>query len=267
MKYQLGFIGTGNMGGALAQAASKSIDTEKIILTNRTEEKAKSLALSLGCAYGTNAEAAKESRFIFLGVKPQVMADMLSGIKDILAQRKTGFVLVSMAAGMSIEKIKSFAGGDYPVIRIMPNTPVSIGKGMILCCCDSKVMPEEVEDFKKAMAFAGTVDFIDESLIDAASALSGCGPAFVYMFIEALSDGAVECGLPRNKAINFACQTLIGSAEMVLKSGKHPGELKDAVCSPKGSTIAGVHALEKNGFRNAAMDAVKSAYERTKELG
>lgn len=105
---------------------------------------------------------------------------------------------------------------------------------MILCCCDSKVTPEEIEDLKKAMAHAGSVDFIDEKLIDAASALSGCGPAFVYMFIEALSDGAVECGLPRNKAINYACQTLIGSAELVLKSGKHPGELKDAVCSPKG---------------------------------
>ena len=267
MKYELGFIGTGNMGGALAQAASKIIEPDKIILTNRTVEKAKNLATSLGCAYGTNDEAAKESRFIFLGVKPQMMADMLSGIKGILNQRKTGFVLISMAAGMSIEKIKSLAGGNYPVIRIMPNTPVSIGKGMILCCADSKVTSEEIEDFKKAMAYSGTVDFIDESLIDAASAISGCGPAFVYMFIEALSDGAVECGLPRSKAINYACQTLIGSAELVLKSGKHPGELKDAVCSPKGSTIAGVHALERNGFRNAAMDAVKSAYDRTKELG
>ncbi len=267
MKYELGFIGTGNMGSALAQAAAKSVDVKKIILANRTIKKAEELAVSLNCNYGTNDEAAKESRFIFLGVKPQIMADMLNGIKDILAQRETGFVLVSMAAGMSIEKIKSLAGGDYPVIRIMPNTPVSIGKGMILCCADSKVTAEETEDFKKAMAFAGSVDFIDESLIDAASALSGCGPAFVYMFIEALSDGAVECGLARSKAINYACQTLIGSAELVLKSGKHPGELKDAVCSPKGSTIAGVHALEKNGFRNAAMDAVKSAYDRTKELG
>ena len=135
--------------------------------------------------------------------------------------------------------------GDYPVIRIMPNTPVSIGKGMILCCADSKVTAEETEDFKKAMAFAGSVDFIDESLIDAASALSGCGPAFVYMFIEALSDGAVECGLARSKAINYACQTLIGSAELVLKSGKHPGELKDAVCSPKEALLQEFMLLRK----------------------
>ena len=266
MKYQLGFIGTGNMGGALAQAASKSIDTEKIILSNRTEEKAKSLALSLGCAYGTNAEAAKESRFIFLGVKPQMMADMLSGIKDILAQRKTGLVLVSMAAGMSIEKIKSLAGGDYPVIRIMPNTPVSIGKGMILCCCDSKVMPEEVEDFKKSMAFAGTVDFIDESLIDAASALSGCGPAFVYMFIEALADSVVKYGIPRQDAYKLVAQTVLGSAKMVLETGEHPAKLKDNVCSPGGTTIQGVSALEEFGFRNAVIKATDKCYEACNKI-
>lgn len=173
-----------------------------------------------------------------------------------------------MAAGMSIEKIKSLAGGDYPVIRIMPNTPVSIGKGMILCCADSKVTAEETEDFKKAMAFAGSVDFIDESLIDAASALSGCGPAFVYMFIEALSERSGRVW-PYKKQSYKLClpNTYRPRQNWCLKAGKHPGELKDAVCSPKGSTIAGVHALEKNGFRNAAMDAVKSAYDRTKELG
>ena len=117
------------------------------------------------------------------------------------------------------------------------------------------------------MAFSGRLDFIEERLIDAGSAVSGCGPAYAYLFIEALADGAVECGLPRAKALEYACQMLIGSASLVLESKKHPGELKDAVCSPGGTTIAGVHALERNGFRNAAMDCVKAAYDKTLDLG
>ena len=159
------------------------------------------------------------------------------------------------------------AGGNYPVIRIMPNTPASIGKGMILYAQNNNVTKEETDIFVNDMSGAGVLDSIDEKLIDAASAVSGCGPAFVYMFIEALADGAVECGLPRQKAMLYAAQTVLGSAELVLKSGKHPGELKDAVCSPGGTTIAGVHALENGAFRANAINAVSDAYKKTLELG
>ena len=263
--YDFGFIGTGNMGGALAKAAAKS--GRRMILCNRTAEKARSLASELGCACGSNEDAAQNSRFIFLGVKPQMMADMLDGIAPVLAARKDRFVLVSMAAGLTMEKIGALAGGDYPVIRIMPNTPASVGQGMILCASNKKVSGEEMADFLFGLSAAGRIDRIDEKLMDAGSALAGCGPAFACLFVEALADGGVACGLPRAKAVEYAAQMLLGSATLILESGAHPGALKDAVCSPGGSTIAGVRALESRAFRAACMDAVAAAFDRTKELG
>jgi pyrroline-5-carboxylate reductase len=260
--YSFGFIGTGNMGAALAGAAVKSVEPEKIILANRTPEKAQLLADRLGCAWGTNEQAAK-AKFIMLGVKPQMMEQMLSGISSVLKGRDDRYILVTMAASLTMDTITQMAGVDCPVIRIMPNTPASVGQGVILCCANDKVTQQEMDEFAAAFAGAGIIDNIDETMIDAASALSGCGPAFVYMFIEALADGAVECGLPREKAQKYAAQTLLGASKLVLDSGAHPGALKDAVCSPGGTTIAGVHALEKGGFRGLAMDAVKSAYDKT----
>jgi pyrroline-5-carboxylate reductase len=171
-----------------------------------------------------------------------------------------------MAAGVCIADIQKMAGGNYPLIRIMPNIPASVGGGVILFDTTENVDAADVATFKEAMAGAGLVDQLPEKLIDAGSALSGCGPAFVSMFIEALADGAVVCGLPRDKAMAYACQTLIGSAQMVA-NGMHPGVLKDAVCSPGGSTIAGVKALEEGGLRKSAISAVVAAYNRTLELG
>jgi pyrroline-5-carboxylate reductase len=149
----------------------------------------------------------------------------------------------------------------------MPNTPVSVGAGVVLCAASENVTAEEREAFAAALVGAGGVDEIPEKLMDAASALSGCGPAFVDLFLEALSDGAVACGLPRDKALRYAEQTVLGSAKLALESGEHPAVLKDKVCSPGGSTIAGVRALEKGAFRAAAMEAVIAAFGRTKELG
>jgi pyrroline-5-carboxylate reductase len=149
----------------------------------------------------------------------------------------------------------------------MPNTPVSVGEGTVLYTANSEVTDGEIADFKAAMKFAGVLDEIPEKLIDAASAVSGCGPAFVFMFIESLADGAVACGLPRDKALVYAEQTVLGAARLALESGKHPGELKDAVCSPGGSTIEGVRTLEEGAFRASAVDAVIAAYEKTKTLG
>lgn len=262
----IGFIGCGSMGGAIARVVCSAAAPEHVTLANRTASKAEALAGELGCHWGGNEAVARESHLLFLGVKPQMMAGMLAGIREILAGRTDRFLLISMAAGMSIAQIRSLAGGDYPVIRIMPNTPVSIGMGMIQYCADG-VTGEEEAAFAAVMAKAGLLDKIPEGQMDAASAVSGCGPAWAYQFIEALADGGVACGLPRAKALQYAAQMLAGSAGLVLQSGSHPGALKDAVCSPGGSTIQGLRVLEERAFRGAVMDAVIAAYEKTKTLG
>jgi len=265
--YTFGFIGTGNMGGALARAAAKALAADKILLSDGYAPVAEKLACELGCKAVAVSEVAEKADFIWLGVKPQVMADMLRGIAPVLAARKTPFVLVSMAAGVCIADIRSMAGGDYPVIRIMPNIPVKVGGGVILYDATENVSQEALAAFQTGMQHAGLVDRLPEKLIDAGSALSGCGPAFVSLFVEALADGAVACGLPRAKAMAYAAQTLMGTAKYLLETGEHPGALKDAVCSPGGSTIAGVRALELGSFRSAATEAVVDAFEKTRELG
>ena len=195
-----------------------------------------------------------------------MMPGLLAEVGPILAARTDRFILATMAAGLSIEKIRALAGLECPVIRLMPNTPAGIGAGVIQYCGQG-VTQEELDDFAALLAPAGLVDPVPEGLIDAASAVSGCGPAFVYLFLEALADGGVACGLPRDKALAYAAQTMAGAARMVLDTGKHPGALKDAVCSPGGTTIQGVRTLEEHGFRAAAMDAVVAAYEKTLALG
>ena len=246
----IGFLGCGNMGGAIARAVCKAVDPKKVFLANRTAAKAQALAKELGCKTATNAEVAGDCDLIFLAVKPQMMEALLEPLRFTLDERPKRFVLCSMAAGLSIARIQELAGEDFPVIRIMPNTPASVGEGMIQYC-SSNVTAEEEEAFLRIMAPAGRLDAVPESLIDAASCVSGCGPAWVYQFIEALADGGVACGLPRTKAQEYAAQMVLGSAKLVLESGKHPGELKDAVCSPGGSTIQGVRVLEERGLRGA----------------
>ncbi len=264
----IGFIGCGNMGGALARAVCKQQDAAQVYLANRTMAKAQALADALGCQTASNHEIAATCDFIFLGVKPFLMADMLAVIAPTLAARSTPFVLVSMAAGLTTARIQEMAGGAYPVIRIMPNTPSSIGVGMIqYCTAGLSAESVIVGMFCQLLGKAGRLDPLDEHLIDAASAVSGSGPAWAYQFIEALADGGVACGLPRAKAIEYAAQMLAGSAQLVLESGQHPGALKDAVCSPNGSTIQGVRVLEERAMRGAVMDAVIATYEKNKEMG
>lgn len=264
MAYKFGFIGAGNMGGALLSAAAKNSDIS-IAVYDTFEDKAKAFADKfINVSFVNLIELVKSSEYIFIGVKPQMADELFSDIAPLFNECNP--VLISMLAGTSIEKICTLSKKEMPVIRIMPNTPALIGEGVILYCNNEKVISEQVDYFIKIMSGAGLIDKIDENKIDAASAVSGCGPAFAYMFIEALADGAVECGVPRDKAMMYAAKMLSGSADMVLKTGNHPGALKDAVCSPGGTTIAGVHALEDSGFRSAAMNAVTSAYKRTLEL-
>ena len=258
-----GFIGTGNMGGAVAKAAAKAVGGGNLFLANRTPAKAEALAAELGGQACDNETAARQD-YIFLGVKPQMMAGMLLGIRPVLRERiEKGetFTLVTMAASLTIEKIREMAGVEAPTVRIMPNLPISIGKGVILYTASGaeKTLPGLLE----ALSPAGMLLPVEERLIDAGSAVAGCGPAFACLFIEALADGGVACGLPRAQAQALALQMLAGTAELLLQTGQHPAALKDAVCSPGGTTIAGVHALEKGGFRAAAFDAVKAAYDKT----
>ena len=260
MKY--GFIGCGNMGGAIARALSLS--TKDFALSDRSG-RGKALAQELGGVYSTNQEIAATCDRIFLAVKPYFMKDVLAGLQDILAERKP--LLITMAGGVEIRQIEEYAGCRLPVIRIMPNTPTAIGKGVTQYCCNGLVDRADLEDWLEDMRFCGLMDALEERLIDAASAISGSGPAYMYVFLEALADGAVTCGIPRDKAYEYAAMTMVGAAEMYLQTKQHPGALKDAVCSPMGSTIYGLRALEARSFRAAAMDCVIATYNRNKEMG
>ena len=260
MKY--GFIGCGNMGGSIAKALAKA--TKDFAITDRSG-KAKNLAKELGCEYTDTETIALNCERIFLAVKPQMMEQVLKTLQDILTVKKP--LIITMAAGLTISRIEALCGTSLPVIRIMPNTPVAVGKGMIPYCCNSLVEQDVLQGTLEDLKFAGRLDPLDEKLIDAASALSGSGPAYMYLFLEALADGAVACGMPRNKALEYAAMTMSGAAEMALTSGIHPGVLKDAVCSPGGSTIVGINALEQHGFRGAAMDCVIAAYQKNIDLG
>ena len=251
---KLAFIGTGNMGGALARAASREAEN-RLWLVNRHPEKAERLRQEIGGTVSDCAEAIRAADLIFLGVKPVMLPGLCDQIRELLKEKPGPFALVTMAAGVSISSLRDMLG-DYPIIRIMPNTPAAVGEGMILytSCADAFV-----EAFLHAMRFAGRFMPVEERLMDAGMAVSGCGPAFVDLFVEALADAAVAGGIPRKDAITLAAQTVLGSARLILESGRHPAELKDAVCSPGGTTIQGVRKLEEKGFRSAVIEAVLAA--------
>ena len=260
MKY--GFIGCGNMGGAIAR--SLSLSTKNIMLSDRSG-KAAVLAEDLGCVYSSPETICKECDRIFLAVKPQNMAEVLKPLQSILAERRP--LLISMAAGLTIERIVSMAGTSLPVIRIMPNTPVAVGSGMTLYCNNALVEDSVLEDFLSDVAPCGQWDTLDEELIDAAGVVSGCGPAYMYMFLDAFAKGAADCGVPQEKALSYAAATMIGAAKMVQTTRIHPEDLKNAVCSPGGSTKEGVKVLENAGFAEIIGNCVAAAYRRNQELG
>ncbi|MBQ7688441.1 MAG: pyrroline-5-carboxylate reductase [Clostridia bacterium] len=255
LQYTAGFIGAGNMGGALLGAAKKT--GEKLAVYDPDEAKAR----ATGADFLQPETLVKESRFVFLGVKPNLIESVCAGIENAVTKET---VFVSMAAGVTLETLVSLLKTEN-IIRIMPNTPVSVGAGMVLYCCAGGVDEETEAAFLSLLQHAGRLTKTEEKLMDAGMAVSGCGPAYAYMFCEALADGAVKCGLPRDKAQLFAAQTLLGSAQMLLQSGLHPGALKDAVCSPGGATIEGVLALENANFRAAVSDAVVKGYEKVKK--
>ena len=260
---KIGFIGCGNMGGALAGAISRNMEN-KVYISDNNKAKAEEFASSIGAEMCESKEVAAIVDILFIGVKPNYVLSVAEEIRDSVGENT---LIVSMAAGVALSKLAGYFGEDKKIIRIMPNTPVKVGMGVIAWCASERITEADEESFLSAMTPCGLVDKLPENLIDAECAVAGCGPAFAYMFIEALADGAVTCGLPRDKAILYAAETLKGAAEMVAATGEHPEALKDAVCSPGGATIEGVRALENGGLRAACIDAVVNAYEKTKKLG
>ena len=269
------------MGTALMKGASGGA---KIGFADIDKAKAKAAARTVdGTVFASNEEAVKSAEFVFLAVKPQVLPSVLAGIALVIRERIAGGnppVLVSMAPGWSISQIQSIISSSgmgvpagevlpasVPVVRIMPNTPALISLGMIPFSISHKFPSEKLSELKKILAGAGSTDQIDEKSMDAVTGLSGSGPAFAYQFIEALADGGVLAGLPRDKATRYAAQTVLGAAAMVLQTGNHPGELKDMVASPAGTTIQGIAVLERSGFRGAVISAVEAAWKRSQELG
>ena len=265
-----GFIGIGNMGGALARACAKSVDPNAIYLANRTPEKAMVLAEELGAHHGTPAEIAALCSVIILGVKPQNLADLFAEIAPVLAARAEAPVLVTMAAGRSIAKIREIAGerpdgAAYPVIRIMPNLPVSVGEGVTLICADG-VTDGSFAAFVSDFAAAGQFIPLPEEQFDAGMAISGCAPAFAFMFADALAKGGVDAGLPEDVALALAEQTMRGSAALMQADARTPEELTRAVCSPGGTTIEGVEALRAGGFEALVASAVRASYDKAKRM-
>lgn len=265
-EYTVGFVGCGNMGFALASAAVKAVGGDKVVISAKNAENAKIKAEKLGCSFMTASDAAKNSRFVFLGIKPGKLSEVANEISESFSDGD-GKIIVSMLAGVTVKTLASYFGEDRRVVRIMPNTPVAVGKGLTLMCASRAVTDGEKAELLGVLAHSGEVEEIDESLIDAASALSGCGPAFVYKFAEAMASGALLCGLPKKTAVRYALLTLEGASSLAASGDKHLGELTDEVCSPGGSTIEGVAALENGKFTGTVMDAVVKAYEKTKALG
>ena len=279
---KIGCIGCGMMGGALIKAIAKKVGGDKILLSDGDVEKAKSLALELGANFAiSNAQIIENCSHIILAVKPAFFSSVLEQIKSsynekLSSNEKNLPTMISIMAGLSIEKIEQMScqagisGGLQNIVRLMPNLPATVNEGMIALCTKDKVSSEfnqEVEFVKEILSCAGKVEQVSEKLMDVVTAVSGSGPAYGFMFIEALADAAVLLGMPRNQAYIYASQTLKGAAQMVLETSEHPAKLKDAVCSPGGTTIQAVKSLEEKGFRSAVISAVESAYNKSVDLG
>jgi len=256
-------IGTGAMGGAIMRAICKKYDVKNIKVTDKNVELGKAFANETGATFVSTNKEVLDADYIFLAVKPQFLSDVFAEIAGIIP---TNAVVISMAAGVKLEKLENWAP-KARFVRMMPNVCAQIGQAMTAITYKDNIKAEEAATVKEILSSAGKVEQVPEKLMDCVTAVSGSGPAFVFMFIEALADAAVRCGMPRSQAYTYAAQTVYGSAGMVLENGQHPAVLKDMVCSPAGTTIEGVAALEKNNFRNAVIEAVTAACDRSIALG
>ena len=258
---KLGFIGAGNMGSAILQGILRShtLPAASIAISRKHPEKSAELAAQGVFVTSDNRALVSASDCILLAVKPVYVPEVMEEIRDLLH----GKLVISIVAGCTCEMLTGMLPPDARFVRVMPNTPLAVSDGMTLMSNRCTCTDEEFAFARSLFEAAGKVAVVEDRVFTAANGISGCGPAFVYAFIEALSDGGVRCGVPRALAYELASQTLIGAARMVLETGEHPGKLKDAVCSPGGTTIEGMFALERGGMRAAVMDAVGAAVEKT----
>ena len=273
MADKIGFIGVGNMGGALIRAICRGTDPKNVLAYDLLPEKVQALADEIGCTpFGDAKSLILEADFIVFAVKPQVIGGVLrEAASEIKSLTDVGGkkIAVSIAAGVNISTITdafSECGLKLPVIRVMPNMAAFVGKGVMLIAKGVEVDLADAARLAELLAPAGIIEMVTEAQLDLGCAISGCGPAYAYLFVEALADAGVQIGLPRDMAIRLAAQTLAGAAEMVLQTGEHPGVLKDSVTSPGGTTIAGIHALEVGAFRGVVANAVIAANDRNTEL-
>lgn len=260
-----GFIGMGNMGRAILAGALKVFPKEDIIFSAKSAETKEGIYRQTGVKYAdSNAECANRCKYLILAVKPQIYDEVLGAIRYMLTPEH---VIISLAPGKTIEQLKTNLGQDKRIVRAMPNTPAMIGEGMTgLSCIREEFSDLEIQTILKIFTACGKAEFVDEHLLDAVVCASGSSPAFVYMFIEALADSAVRCGMKREQAYLFAAQAVRGAASMVLRTGEHPGVLKDRVCSPAGTTIEGVACLEEAGFCGAVLKACDAVFEKCRNM-
>lgn len=266
MDKKIGFIGSGNMAQAIIGGIlnSKLVCENNIIASNTSEGPLQTVKNKYGILVTTNnKEVAQFADILFLSVKPDVYEEVIKEIKDCI---KEGVIVVTIAAGINLKTVEVAFDKKIKVVRTMPNTPALVGEGMSAICYNSMVTKEELDIIVKIFESFGKAEVIEEKLIDVVSAVSGSSPAYVYMFIEALTQGAVLRGLPWNKAYKFATQAVLGSAKMVLETGEHPALLRDRVCSPGGSTIQGVYSLERNNFEGIIIEAMEKCTEKVIQM-
>ncbi|ABS25594.1 pyrroline-5-carboxylate reductase [Anaeromyxobacter sp. Fw109-5] len=264
---KIAFLGSGNMAEALVKGllGAGTASAEEIVCAEPRLERREELALRYGVkVIGSNLEATEQADVVVLSVKPQTMEQLLDEIAPAVDHRK---LVVSIAAGVSIAAIARKLGAGVRIVRTMPNTPALVGAGATALARGAHATDWDLEQARSLFQAVGTTVIVEEHHLDAVTGLSGSGPAFLFLVIEALADGGVKVGLARSVAMTLAAQTVLGSAKLVLETGEHPGRLKDQVTSPGGTAIAGVHALEQGGLRAALIAAVEAATRRSRELG
>lgn len=260
-----GFIGAGNMGYPLLKAAINTFGNTEVVYTDASKDRCQFVVQDTKVSFSEdNIAVVCQCKYLVLAVKPQFFPQVLQEIKDKVTKEH---IVISIAAGITIETLKESLGDEARVVRAMPNTPAMVLKGMTgICYSKDKYLDEEITVIDRFFRSFGKYEVFDEGLMNAVVCANGSSPAYVYMFIEALADSVVSYGIPRDKAYTLAAQTVMGAATMVLETGEHPGRLKDNVCSPGGTTIAAVKALEEHGLRNAIMKASDACYEKAVEL-
>jgi len=262
----IGIIGCGNMGRGILEGVLNNglAEADKVFIYDKNLSKTHEIGEELGvCVSETGLELMKEAEVVILAVKPNIYKPVLEEIKGAVRENQ---IIVTIAAGITLDFVEGILGQDKHIVRTMPNTPALVGEGMTAVVPGKGSREEDLKTVVDIFSGIGKVEIVPEYLIDAVTGVSGSSPAYVYMFIEAMADGAVLAGMPRDKAYKFAAQAVLGSAKMVLESGKHPGELKDMVCSPGGTTIEAVKSLEENGFRGVVINAVLACIERSREM-